>query len=67
MLRFEEALPEYTLINQLHPFISKIQSIATTQELMIMADVIISDYSSLPIEASLLDKPTLFYAIKFVA
>ena len=28
---------------------------------MIMADVIISDYSSLPIEASLLDKPTLFY------
>ena len=40
---------------------------------MIMADVIISDYSSLPIEASLLDKPTLFYVyddinmIKFVA
>ena len=59
--RFEEALPEYTLINQLHPSISKSQSIATTQELMIMADVIISDYSSLPIEASLLDKPTLFY------
>ena len=26
-----------------------------------MADIIISDYSSLPIEASLLDKPTLFY------
>ena len=51
--RFEEALPEYTLINQLHPSISKSQSIATTQELMIMADVIISDYSSLPIEASL--------------
>ena len=49
------------MINQLHPSISKSQSIATTQELMIMADVIISDYSSLPIEASLLDKPTLFY------
>ena len=28
---------------------------------MIMADVIISDYSSLPIEASLLNKPTLFH------
>lgn len=59
--RFEQALPEYTLINQLHPSISQRQSVATTQELMIMADIIISDYSSLPIEASLLDKPTLFY------
>ena len=26
-----------------------------------MADLIISDYSSIPIEASLLNKPTLFY------
>ena len=28
---------------------------------MIMADIIISDYSSLAIEASLLNKPTLLY------
>src|SRR5699024_215339 len=31
------------------------------QSLMVMADVIITDYSSLAIEASLLNKPTLFY------
>ena len=58
--RFEQALPEYTLINQ--PSINFATSICSdNSELMIMADIIISDYSSLPIEASLLDKPTLFY------
>ncbi|MBJ6307151.1 CDP-glycerol glycerophosphotransferase family protein, partial [Staphylococcus aureus] len=32
-----------------------------TSILMLMSDIIISDYSSLPIEASLLDIPTIFY------
>ena len=57
---FEKQLPNYTLINQLHPSIL-IVSILPTSELIMMADIIISDYSSLPIEASLLNKPTLFY------
>ncbi|BGE83195.1 teichoic acid glycerol-phosphate primase TarB [Staphylococcus petrasii] len=59
--KFESQLPNYTLINQLHPSISGHHSEISTSELMIMADVIISDYSSLPIEASLLNKPVLFY------
>ncbi|RIL71896.1 CDP-glycerol glycerophosphotransferase family protein [Staphylococcus devriesei] len=58
---FEKELPNYTLINQLHPSISGYKPEIPTSELMIMADVIISDYSSLPIEASLLNKATLFY------
>lgn len=50
-------------MSHLHPSISERD---TSQDidvasLMVMADVIISDYSSLPIEASLLNKPTLFY------
>lgn len=61
--KFEENLPEYTLLSHLHPSIKDRQS---SQEidistLMVMADIIISDYSSLPIEASLLNKPTVFY------
>ena len=58
---FEKQLPNYTLINQLHPSIPNSEHIAPTSELIMMADIIISDYSSLPIEASLLNKPTLFY------
>ena len=60
---FNSQLPEYTLISHLHPSISNhgtTQDIDTTS-LLIMADIIISDYSSIPIEASLLNKPTLFY------
>ena len=49
-------------MSHLHPSISERD---TSQDidvasLMVMADVIISDYSSLPIEASLLNKPTFF-------
>ena len=49
-------------MSHLHPSISErdTQDIDVAS-LMVMADVIISDYSSLPIEASLLNKPTLFY------
>ncbi|MEB8210900.1 CDP-glycerol glycerophosphotransferase family protein [Staphylococcus succinus] len=59
---FESELPHYTLLNKLHPSIaSDDQTEIDLQSLMIMADIIISDYSSLAIEASLLNKPTLFY------
>ncbi|AMY05557.1 CDP-glycerol glycerophosphotransferase family protein [Staphylococcus condimenti] len=61
--KFEAALPEYTLINKLHPAALKLgeTSKIDTQRLFLMADVIITDYSSLAIEASLLNKPVLFY------
>lgn len=61
--RFERELPEYTLINQLHPSITDVDNhiTADTSTLMMMADLIISDYSSLPIEGSLLGIPTIFY------
>src|SRR5699024_8897418 len=59
---FESKLQDYTLLSKLHPSIaSSDQTTTNLQSLMIMADVIISDYSSLAIEASLLNKPTLFY------
>ncbi|AGZ26023.1 MULTISPECIES: teichoic acid glycerol-phosphate primase TarB [Staphylococcus] len=61
--RFEKALPEYTLLSHLHPSIKKDKGEhdLDSTTLLIMADLIISDYSSIPIEASLLNKPTLFY------
>ncbi|MCG7339818.1 CDP-glycerol glycerophosphotransferase family protein [Staphylococcus sp. ACRSN] len=60
--KFETALPNYTLFSKLHPSIAiEQQPSINLQSLMIMADIIISDYSSLAIEASLLNKPTLFY------
>ncbi|MDK7236408.1 CDP-glycerol glycerophosphotransferase family protein, partial [Staphylococcus haemolyticus] len=60
---FERHLPNYTLLSHLHPSTVDCQtshSIDVTS-LLIMADIIISDYSSLPIEASALNKPTLIY------
>ncbi|MDW8546008.1 teichoic acid glycerol-phosphate primase TarB [Staphylococcus pseudoxylosus] len=60
--KFEAKLPEYTLLSKLHPSIAtEQQTTINLQSLMILADVIISDYSSLAIEASILQKPTLFY------
>ena len=49
------------MISQFHPSIVHQSSGISTQELLIMADVLISDYSSLPIEAKVYTKPTLFY------
>lgn len=60
--QFEAALPSYTLFSKLHPSLSQDkQSKINLQTLMIMADIVITDYSSLAIEASLLNKPTFFY------
>ncbi|NYO26448.1 CDP-glycerol glycerophosphotransferase family protein, partial [Salmonella enterica] len=60
--RFEKALPEYTLLSHLHPSIKNDEEYdLDSTSLVIMADLIISDYSSIPIEASLINKPTLFY------
>lgn len=59
---FEQELPNYTLLSKLHPAITDVNdSTLDIQSLLIMADVVISDYSSLAIEASYLNKPTLLY------
>ncbi|MCS4486487.1 teichoic acid glycerol-phosphate primase TarB [Staphylococcus americanisciuri] len=62
---FEQALPEFTLLCKYHPAVkapSMIQQAAlSTTELLMIADVIITDYSSLAIEASLIGKPAIFY------
>ncbi|PTH78045.1 teichoic acid glycerol-phosphate primase TarB [Staphylococcus agnetis] len=60
---FESALPDYTLISRYHPSVNVMSEHygLSVFELIVLADVIISDYSSLPIEASLIQKPTLYY------
>ena len=62
---FERALPEYTLLSQYHPAVKAShteQDISlTTPELLMIADVVITDYSSLAIEASFIGKPAIFY------
>lgn len=64
---------DFTLLNEgfrpfvkLHPvvettFNSEILSNRDTEDLLIASDIVITDYSSLAIEASLLDKPIYFY------
>ncbi|WP_349421092.1 teichoic acid glycerol-phosphate primase TarB [Staphylococcus felis] len=60
---FETALPEYTLLSKYHPTVAPVeQNIKMcTLDLLVVADLIITDYSSLAIEASLIDTPALFY------
>nr|WP_275590110.1 CDP-glycerol glycerophosphotransferase family protein [Mammaliicoccus sp. F-M27] len=59
---FEQMCPNYELITKLHPSIKNYDSDERDiQELVEMADVIITDYSSLSIEASILNKPIVFY------
>lgn len=60
---FESALPDYTLLSRYHPSVKVLADDygLSVFELIVLADVIISDYSSLPIEASLIHKPTLYY------
>ena len=60
---FEKILPDYLLLTRYHPathILSDDYGLSVF-DLVVLADVIISDYSSLPIEASLIHKPTLFY------
>ncbi|WP_316960092.1 teichoic acid glycerol-phosphate primase TarB [Staphylococcus chromogenes] len=60
---FEKNMPEYLLLTRYHPathILSEDYGLSIF-DLIVLADVIISDYSSLPIEASLIQTPTLFY------
>ncbi|PCF82951.1 teichoic acid glycerol-phosphate primase TarB [Staphylococcus delphini] len=60
---FETAVPGYTLLSKYHPTVSAAaENIKMcTLDLVILADLIITDYSSLAIEASSVNTPTLFY------
>lgn len=55
-------LPETFLIESLHPHMNGGKNgIMTTEELMVCADMLITDYSSVFFEYLLLDKPILYY------
>ncbi|EKU46004.1 CDP-glycerol glycerophosphotransferase family protein [Staphylococcus massiliensis] len=55
---FESQLPDYTLI---YPDQTEATSALSQYELIQLADLIITDYDSVAIEASIIDKPVLFY------
>ena len=55
--------PEYELVTKLHPSITSHDSDPRDiQDLVEMAEIIITDYSSLSIEAALLNKTIIFYS-----
>lgn len=60
---FETAVPGYTLLSKYHPTVAAAihNTNMCTLDLIIMADLVITDYSSLAIEASIANTPTLFY------
>ena len=60
---FKQAFPNDTLIQRLHPSVQNSADTCEldTQSLMIMADIIVTDYSSLAIEASYIHKPVVHY------
>lgn len=70
----EKLKDEYILILKLHPliksevgskygeFVLDLSDYKNINDLLMIADILISDYSSVPFEFSLLNKPTLFYA-----
>ncbi|CAD7360553.1 MULTISPECIES: teichoic acid glycerol-phosphate primase TarB [Staphylococcus] len=60
---FETTVPGYTLLSKYHPTVPAAvnNTKVCTLDLIVMADLIITDYSSLAIEASIIDTPALFY------
>ncbi|REA94727.1 CDP-glycerol glycerophosphotransferase family protein, partial [Staphylococcus pseudintermedius] len=60
---FETAVPGYTLLSKYHPTVSAAaENIKMcTLDLIVVADLIITFYSSLAIEASIVNTPSLFY------
>ena len=55
---------DYLFITRLHPSVDTDPEFAdyTINELLAMTDILITDYSSLPMEFALLDRPMIFYA-----
>jgi teichoic acid glycerol-phosphate primase len=73
---YEALCEDYVLILKLHPairnkaeyedlypgFVYDYTGKASTNELLMVTDILISDYSSIPFEFSLLNKPMVFFA-----
>lgn len=71
---YESLHEEYVLFLKLHPvvqvrqkheyegFIYDVSSYPDINHLLLIADILISDYSSIPFEYALLDKPMIFHA-----
>ena len=65
---------DYVLFLRLHPavngkfenkypgFVYNVSSYSNVNQLLVIADILITDYSSIPFEYSLLNKPMIFYA-----
>ena len=59
-------IPDTFLIESLHPHMAKgMENIMSTEELLVCADMLITDYSSVFFEYLLMDKPVLFYVPDF--
>jgi len=71
---YQELKEDYVLFLRLHPamnvtfnnkypdFIIDVSNYVNINELLVITDILITDYSSIPFEFSLLNRPILFYA-----
>ncbi len=74
---YEQFKYEYVLFLRLHPavngefqnkypgFVYNVSSYSSINDLLLCTDILITDYSSIPFEFSLLHKPMIFYAYDF--
>ncbi|WP_245251291.1 CDP-glycerol glycerophosphotransferase family protein [Virgibacillus litoralis] len=74
---YREFKDDYVLFLRLHPavdgeyqnkfpgFVINVSSYHNMNHLLVISDILISDYSSIPFEYSLLNKPMVFYAYDF--
>lgn len=74
---YDQLKYEYVLFLRLHPavegqfenkypgFVFNVSNYPNINDLLVGADILISDYSSIPFEFSLLERPMIFYAYDF--
>lgn len=74
--QLEEALPDYYFLVKLHPavqeckiddsnFVKNVSHGYKIEDLMATSDILITDYSSIPFEYSILNKPMVFFVDDF--